>query len=196
MGATNLGSVGKANGSGVPDRRSFPEVEKGEAIWRAAAQRVNANEEKIKRAREDKDKPPASIEERAQASLRGEAPPSSKNPDLAALVAEREVLAAAVRIAKDSLDEAIGAASVEVCRRFFPEYQERVKKTAAAAIVLQEAMDAEENLRQEIRAKGFKVTPPIEQFPRLQMIPLGKPSDQYSRLGYFLKELRAKGLEV
>lgn len=196
---TNGGAAHRAGaGLGIPEPENFPEVREKTQAWRAATERFRACEEKVKRAREDRNKPPASMEERAQASLRGESIPASSESreDLAALFDERQVLGTAANLAKASLDKAVGAASAEVCKRLSASHRERVKTIASCAIALQEAIEAEENLEREIRARGFNVTAPIAEFPRCPVTRLGTPGDQNSPLGYFLKALRARGLEV
>ncbi len=50
-------------------------------------------------------------------------------------------------------------------------------------------------LSREIKAKGFKLTGAITQFPRL-MATLGSPRDINTPLGLFLRNLRSRGLEV
>lgn len=202
-GAGELGSGKAANGRaaaeslGIPEPDSIPGIRAKREQWRGATARLNACEERIKQLQQERDRPQASIEEQAQASLRDEAvsAPRKTGENLADLDRERHVLAAAVRIAKDSLDEAIGAASIEICKKLLPEHRLRVKEIASRAIALQEAIEAEYELYRGIRVKGFEVTSPMAQWPRLPII-LGRPDDQSSPLNYFLKGLRAKGLEV
>ena len=98
-------------------------------------------------------------------------------------------------IATESLREKVGAASVQVCKQFSAEHQRRVKKIADCAIALAEAFAAESDLRRQIVAAGFELTAPIEGFPWLRNT-LGRPDDPNSALGYFLKALRAKGIEI
>jgi DNA repair ATPase RecN len=192
----------KANGAtaldslGIPALETFPGVREKREAWRAATSRFSECEEKIKRVREERETPPASIQERAEASLRGEKPaPKISAEDRAALFEDRRVLAAAVNIAKNALDEAIAAASVEVCKRLTPEHRLRVKEIANRAIALQEAIEAEANLRQAIQAKGLKVSSSMTECPRCP-VTLGRPEAQGSPLNYFLKALRARGVEV
>jgi hypothetical protein len=187
----------------IPELESFPGVREKRPQWLAANSRAVGLDEKIKRVKEERRKielglgtAPADLEERAKASLRGEeVATSGPKEDLSVLYEERQVLQAAVNMAKKSLDEAVGAASVEVCKQFLAESRARAKKTALCAIALSEAMGAQDELCREIRAKGFALTEPIVSVPALQ-IRLGRPDDQNSVLFHFLKMLRAKGVEV
>ncbi len=202
MEATDLRSAAKANGVtaldslGIPALDSFIGVREKREAWRAAASRFSECEEKIKRVREERDTPPPSMQERAEASLRGEAPAARVSAeDLASLYDERQVLATAVNLAKESLDKAIDAASSEVCKRLVPKHRELITEIATRAVALQEAIEAEEKLTKEIRSAGFKVTALIAQYPRLA-IRLGKPGEPNGPLGYFLKALRDRGVQV
>jgi DNA repair ATPase RecN len=203
VGATSLRSAEKANGKtaadglGIPESGSILAIQEKREQWRGAINRFNACEERIKRIREKRDKPQVSIEEQAQASLRGETRPASNKDreDLADLYREREVLGAAVNMATASRDEAIDTASLEVCKRLLPEHRSRVKEIARRAIALEEAVEAEAELRQAIQAKGFKVTYPMAE-PLGLPITLGSLGNPNSPLSFFLKALRAKGLEV
>jgi hypothetical protein len=191
-------------GNGIPELESFPSVNEKKTQWLAANRRLIALEEKIKRIKEERQKielglkssTPADLEERARASLRGEGVAiAGPKEDLSALYEERQVLQTAVSIAKNSFDEAVGEASVEVCKQFSAECKARAKKIALCAIALSEAIGAKEELCFEIRAQGFRLTEPIVSLPTL-FIKLGSPRDQNSPLFAFLKALRAKGIEV
>ena len=57
------------------------------------------------------------------------------------------------------------------------------------------AIEAEANLRQAIQAKGLKVSSSMTECPRCP-VTLGRPEAQGSPRNYFLKALRARGVEV
>ncbi len=180
----------------IPKIETVPSVREKRAQWDAARGRLNECDARINRAKEQRNPTPASIEDRAADSLQGK-PISTSGPreDLSALYEERQVLALAVNMAKQALDEAIGAASVEITARLFPEFQTRAEKVAACAIALVEAAESVEDLGNQMRAAGCQVTPPIAGYPTLA-IDLGRPEDWNSRLGVFLRALRSKGLKV
>jgi hypothetical protein len=181
----------------IPRIETVPSVREKTAQWNAACARLNECDAQIKRAKDSRNSAPASIEERAAKSLRGE-PISTSGPkeeDLSARFEERQVLAAAVNMAKELLDEAKGAASVDLCTKISAEHQVRVKETAACAIAMATAVESEADFFRQIRAAGYQVTEPITHFPALG-ITLGGPGDWNSPLGVFLRVLRAKGLKV
>lgn len=176
----------------IPELESFPGVREKKEQSRAASARLAENETRIKRAKDERTKLPAPMAERVAASLRGEAAATTgPKEDLSALYEERQVLIAANSLAKDSLDETIGMASIEVCKQFSAEHRARVKAIATRAVALEEAIAAESGLRQEILAAGFEITPPIAGFPGL-----AGATEINSRLNYFLRAVRAMGLEV
>ena len=122
-------------------------------------------------------------------------PITIEQEDLIACRDEHAVIAEACVIATDSLREKVGAASVQVCKQFSAEHQSRVKKIADCAIALAEAFVSEADLRRQIVGAGFELTHPISGFPMLGNT-IGRPADPNSALGYFLKALRAKGIEI
>jgi hypothetical protein len=187
----------------IPELESFPDIREKRSQWLAANSRSIGSKEKIKRVKEERRKfelglgrtSPADLEERAKASLRGEEVATAPREDLSALNDEDEVFQAALNMAKNLYDKAVGRVSVEVCKRFSGESQARAKKIALCAIALSEALEEHDELYREIRARGFQLTEPIASLPRLQ-IRLGRPDDQNSALFDFLRRLRAKGIEI
>jgi hypothetical protein len=184
----------KKNNVDVRELDSFPGVRKKREQLRGASERFAGWETRNKRAKEAK--PKLSIEERAVASLRGESqqivePEESR----AALAQELQVLSTAMNIAKNELDEEVSRASFEVCQELVGEYEARVKEQAIRALAYQEAEAAVLDLTRQITAKGFNLLGEITRFPRLNAR-LGNPADGYSALAVFLRELRARGIEV
>lgn len=202
-----LKSIGKSEAADstveIPALESFPGITEAKKQATNARAQLSENESKDKRIRENLAlrtegiASSVSIRDRAEALLRG-APVSTDNyraEDLIACRDEHAVIAEACVIATDALREKVGAASVQVCKQFSAEYQTRVKKIAACAIALAEAFSSESDLRRQIVAAGFELTAPIEGFPWIRDT-LGRFDDRNSTLFYFLKALRAKGIEI
>jgi hypothetical protein len=209
MGVLNsLKSVGKSEAADttrldLPALESFPGIPEATEQVNITRAQLSENESKAKRIQESLAlraqgvSSSVSIRDRAEALLRGK-PVSTDNyreEDLIACRDEHAVIAEACVIAKDSLRDKVGAASVQVCKQFSAEHRSRVKKIADCAIALEEAFRSEEKLRRQIAAAGFELTPPIAGFPWLPNT-LGRPDDSTSPLGHFLKALRSLGLEV
>ncbi|MGC2493284.1 hypothetical protein [Candidatus Binatus sp.] len=180
----------------IPKIETVPSDREKRAQWNAARERLNECDARIKRTKEQRNPTQASMEDRATDSLQGK-PISTSGPreDLSALYEERQILALAVNMAKQALDQVDGEASVELCARLFPEFETRVEKMAACAIALVEAAESVAQVRDQIRAAGYSMTSPIAAVPTLA-IDLGRPEDWNSRLGVFLRALRSKGLKV
>jgi hypothetical protein len=185
--AENVRSVGKANRGtmalDIPDIGSFPKVQDARAKARVAGAALRDWEAKRK---------DIFLERRKSISV---ARAAKLELDMAALEEEGEVLGPAAYIANKALDEAVVEASVGVCRRFASQYQALFKEMLVHAAALQEVLEAEESFRLAIRAKGFKLTAPIAEYPALQ-VRVGRATDSSSPLGCFLRALRAKGVEL
>lgn len=210
MGILNGGlkSVGKSEAADhtrldLPALESFPGIPEAKEQVNITRAQLSENEIKDKHIRDTLAlraqgvASSVSIRDRAEALLRGK-PVSTDNyraEDLIACRDEQAVIAEACVIATDSLREKIGAASVQVCKQFSAEYRSRVKKMADCAVAFAKASRSEEDLRKQIGAAGFEITPPISGFPQLRNM-LGRPDDSNSPLGYFLKALRSLGIEV
>jgi hypothetical protein len=204
----SLKSVGKSEVADhtrldLPALESFPGIPEDKEQVNITRAQLRENESKAKRIQESRAllargvASSVSVRERAEALLRGK-PVSTDNyreEDLIACRDEHAVIAEACLIATDSLREKVGAASVQVCKQFSAEHRSRVKKIADCALALSEAFGSELDLRRQIVAAGFELTPPIAGFPWLSNT-LGQPDDPSSPLGYFLKGLRTLGLEV
>jgi hypothetical protein len=210
MGILNGGlkSVGKSEAADstrleIPMLESFPGIPEDKERVNITRAQLSENESKTKRVQEGLAlraqgvASSVSIRDRAEALLRGK-PVSTDNyreEDLIACRDEHAVIAEACVIATDSLREKVGAASVQVCKQFEAEHRRRKKKVAVAAIALAEAFKEEADLRHQIVAAGYDLRAPIDGFPWLRNS-LGQPEDENSALGYFLKALRAKGIEI
>ena len=185
--------------SDIPEAKSFPEIAAATEQYSAALERARKCEAKLQSIREasGKTSASASVQTRAEASLRGEAVKIStpSREELARVLEEKEVLDAAVSLARKALEDAIANASVEICRQLAAEHHARVKEVVTRAIALHEAKDAESEVSQAIRAKGFVVLHPIAEFPQLGIF-LGRPSDPNSLLARYISAVRSKGVEV
>ena len=187
----------------LPALESFPGIPEAKEQVNITRAQLSENESKDKRIRDTLALrvqgvvSSVSIHDRAEALLRGK-PISTDNfreEDLIACRDEHAVIAEACAIATDALREKVGAASVQVCKQFSAEHRSRVKKMADCAVAFAAAFRSVSDLRQQITAAGFELTPPIAGFPWIPDA-LGRPDDPNSRLGYFLKALRGLGLEV
>jgi hypothetical protein len=203
-----LKSVGKSEAADstrldLPALETFPGIQEAKEQVSITRAQLSENESKAKRIQENLAlrahgvASSVSIRDRAEALLRGQ-PFSTdyfREQDLIACRDEHAVIAEACVIATDSLREKVGAASIQVCKQFSAEHQSRVKKIADCAIALAEAFVSEADLRRQIVGAGFELTHPISGFPMLGNT-IGRPADPNSALGYFLKALRAKGIEI
>jgi hypothetical protein len=209
MGGLNSGAANGKFGASrnapvIPEVASFAEVRETKKQKLEADSRLRENESKTRRISESLAlrragvRKPAPILDRAQATLRGEPvsiAPTYRDEDLMAAREEHEVLAAACTIANDAHRKAMGQASIQVCEQLSTAHGELEKEIARCAIALYQAMRAEHELCNAIRAKGFEITPPIAGRPVLA-IRLGTPDDQNSVLFHFLTALREKGIEL